>query len=161
MAKKLPPPPANDQRTHQPTSPWTGFAGRLRETRVEVGLTQAQLGVKAEVGSRLVPSYENGAVPSLRESRRIAETLGVDLGWLLFGVPPQDDIPPAIEQFIAANAKVTAEEAEQLRKVRWYHPHIEMTLGMVEDAWREIRDAQQPEPSKALRIRPGRKPLAR
>lgn len=144
------------------TKPWDGFGERLRAARHRAGLTQAQLSVKSGVGVRTVPAYETGTKPSLEEAQKIAEGLEVDVAWLLFGVTSENDIPAAIEQFIALNPKVTPEEAEQLRKVRWYHPHVELTLGMVEDAWREIRDAQsRGQAAEKPQIRPGRKPLAR
>jgi len=57
---------------------------RIREARSKLGLTQEQLGERANLHYSYIGQVERGAkVPSLRTLKRIAEALNVDLETLL------------------------------------------------------------------------------
>ena len=62
------------------------FAKRLREKRDEMGLTQTQLAKSVGVSVQTISSYEKtgekGKTPTLDNAVKIAEVLGVSLGWL-------------------------------------------------------------------------------
>lgn len=63
---------------------------KIKERRLELGLTQEKLGHASDVGSSNVRSYENGrALPSLFTLVRIAKALGIPPGALLEGVEPE------------------------------------------------------------------------
>lgn len=67
-----------------------GFGGRLRAARKSAGVTLLQLaediGTAASVLSR---AETETRLPTLTETVRIAEALGVRPGWLISGEPPR------------------------------------------------------------------------
>lgn len=63
---------------------------KIKERRLELGLTQEKLGHASDVGNSNVRSYENGrALPSLFTLIRIAQALQVHPGALLDDVTPE------------------------------------------------------------------------
>ena len=66
----------------------TGMGGRLEDTRKQRVLTQAELAEKAGVALITVTRLENSkgdANPRADTVRRLADALGVEPSWLLFG----------------------------------------------------------------------------
>lgn len=59
------------------------FAKRLKEARINAGLSQLQAAQKASVNVRQWQFYESGKrLPSVLIGRHIADALGVSLDWL-------------------------------------------------------------------------------
>ena len=61
------------------------LADRLKETREELGLTQAELARAAGVSQGTIGNLESGIRKSARQQLAIAAALHVDLGWLISG----------------------------------------------------------------------------
>jgi DNA-binding XRE family transcriptional regulator len=65
------------------------FAGRLREMRIAVGMTQADLARRVRLARNTISSWELGDRPQrMRDVRMVAQALGVPAGWLMFGGNP-------------------------------------------------------------------------
>lgn len=64
-----------------------GVGDRIRQARLEAGLTQDQLSDLIGVGMRQIQYYEAGESNPYRTLRRIAEATGKNIGWLLHGDP--------------------------------------------------------------------------
>lgn len=63
------------------------IARRLKESRLEVGLTQIQAATELGVDRRCVSSWENGkAMPMVDEWYKIGPLYGVSLDYLVYGV---------------------------------------------------------------------------
>ena len=66
-----------------------GMGERLRNTRLNLGLTQNQLCQKLEISRTSLAQYENGArVIDPRVLAKLHERFGVDLNWLVCGDTP-------------------------------------------------------------------------
>lgn len=60
------------------------FAKRLKELRMQNGLTQGELGAYLGYGFTAIANYESGRnEPSLRDFMRLCEVLGVSADYLL------------------------------------------------------------------------------
>lgn len=127
---------------------WSGLPERLREARKNAALTQAQLAVKAGVGSRTVPQYET-EIPPRGPDRSVVEKLAVALGvdalWLEFGSAPihRDDTKgvPTVEGWLAMEAAAgRAVEPELVAHLRRFYARtgdieLEDVLALVR-SWR-------------------------
>lgn len=59
------------------------FASRLRELRINAGLTQAQLAERAGLGSQAIPRLERGErEPTWETACLLADALAIDVGKL-------------------------------------------------------------------------------
>lgn len=59
---------------------------RMKEARLELGLTQEDLAELTGITSRMIHEYESGrAKPNARRSRDLAQALGKSIPWLMFG----------------------------------------------------------------------------
>lgn len=72
------------------------IASRLISRRAEIGMSQNQLAVKAEIAPAQVSRYESGASnPSIKTLGKLAVALGVNFDWLQSGsdpkTPPQEE----------------------------------------------------------------------
>jgi transcriptional regulator with XRE-family HTH domain len=65
---------------------------RIRETREELGLTQAELARACGVSQGTIGNLESGIRKSARQQLAIAAALNVDLGWLLSGKGQKDPL---------------------------------------------------------------------
>ncbi len=91
---------------------------RIRSRRQELGLSQAELGLKLGIHQKQISSYERGVnLPSSEVMIRLAEVLGVSLDYLAyskedtFPTPPHE--PPydnELTQRFKALQELTAEE---------------------------------------------------
>lgn len=61
------------------------FGERLRHTRIQLGLSQAQLAQACGLSQSAISSYENGSRRSPKKLLNLAQTLGVDIYWLSRG----------------------------------------------------------------------------
>nr|WP_298014483.1 helix-turn-helix transcriptional regulator [uncultured Castellaniella sp.] len=61
------------------------FGERLRQTRIRLGLSQAQLAHACGLSQSAISSYENGSRRSPKKLLNLAQTLGVDIYWLSRG----------------------------------------------------------------------------
>lgn len=61
------------------------FGERLRQTRTQLGLSQAQLAQACGLSQSAISSYENGNRRSPKKLLNLAQTLGVDIYWLSRG----------------------------------------------------------------------------
>ncbi len=69
------------------------IGGRVRELRIDLGLTTAQLGELAGISKAMVSKIENGRTsPSLRTLERLARALEVPLTSLFRGLDEEHDI---------------------------------------------------------------------
>jgi len=77
---------ATDTLPHPNPGPDFTLGDRIRKARTNAGLDQAELAEKVGVSRQAVGSWERGrTVPSLPQSRSLAETLAVSLDWLAYG----------------------------------------------------------------------------
>jgi transcriptional regulator with XRE-family HTH domain len=75
------------------------FARRLREVRVERGMTQAELARRAEVTATYVSKLESaGAAPGIDLVEKLAMALGVGFTELIPSPPPADLLAVSREQ---------------------------------------------------------------
>ncbi len=61
------------------------FGERLRKTRLQRGLSQAQLAHACGLSQSAISSYENGSRQSPKKLLNLAQTLQVDIYWLSRG----------------------------------------------------------------------------
>src|SRR3954471_20781409 len=71
-----------------------GLGDRIRQARIEAGLTQDQLAELVGVGMRQIQYYEAGESDPYRKLRQIAEATGKPIEWLLRG---DEDATPQVE----------------------------------------------------------------
>jgi len=85
----MPSPSNNERQQSYRVEISAGLARRLRETRLERGLSTAALAKAAGVGRTLILTAENpatgGGAMSLCACAALADALGVPRGWLAFG----------------------------------------------------------------------------
>jgi len=75
------------------------FAGRLREVRRSLGMTQAELARRADVSATHLSELENADVaPGIDLVDRLARALGTTAADLLPSATPADPLPVLIEQ---------------------------------------------------------------
>jgi DNA-binding XRE family transcriptional regulator len=68
------------------------LAGRLRQRRLEVGLSQRMLGLAVGLTKFAIQKMEVGRNTRPREIRALADVLDVSPAWLLFGTPVHDEL---------------------------------------------------------------------
>jgi transcriptional regulator with XRE-family HTH domain len=80
-----------------------GIGDRIKQARVEAGLTQDELGDFVGVGMRQIQYYESGESDPYRKLRQIAEATGKPISWLLRGEdqPDEDEI---VERLLVVEA---------------------------------------------------------
>ncbi len=85
------------------------FSEKLRQARINAGLTQSQLASELGVSLRTVTNYETGdRYPKKRELyKRMAEVLGVEVNYLL--TEDEDFIADAGEKYGAKGARQAQE----------------------------------------------------
>lgn len=66
------------------------ISSRLKQRRLERGLTQQQLGFLAGVKQQTIQRIESGSSHNPRNIIEIAEALGCSAKWLLRGTDPRD-----------------------------------------------------------------------
>lgn len=92
-----------------------GLAGRLRQLRLELGLSLAEVGRRivssaAEVGREIkssaaaVRSLEGKNLPTIAKLEDVAEALGVSPAWLAYGVGSRDPVRRGARRQAAAAA---------------------------------------------------------
>lgn len=62
-----------------------GVGDRIRQARMEAGLTQDELADLVGIGMRQIQYYESGESDPYRKLRSIAEATGKSIAWLLRG----------------------------------------------------------------------------
>lgn len=80
-----------------------GFAGRLKEIRMGLGISQKELAQKVGVSLTTIQNYEAGQFPKGEHLLSLASALSYSTDWLLTGVPQEGNA--------AAPSKEGAEEA--------------------------------------------------
>jgi len=85
-----------------------GVGDRIRQARMEAGLTQDQLADLIEVGMRQVQYYEAGESDPYRKLARIADVTGKPLEWLLRGdeVMPPGEVAERLDRLEEMLAEV-------------------------------------------------------
>lgn len=95
----------------------TGLGSRIREARVEAGLTQEELAELIGVGTRQMQYYESGDSNPYRTLRRIAEATGKSIGWFMHGDAPiqlgVEELAERLEKLEASQVRVEEALAEQ------------------------------------------------
>lgn len=110
----------------------SGLAQRIRELRtVYLRLKQSELAMRIDVATNAVSLWERDKLPTLEHLRRLAETGGVTLDWLVEGR----------ETFEDRLAKLSPEEEQHLRA------YIDGMLKLSEQ--REARAKTAPNPTGA------------
>lgn len=99
------------------------FGAKIKQTRTERGMTQAELAVAAEVGPNYVPRIERGEMtPSVDAAFRLSRALGLTLDDLCSPKAKRDPLGSATRQLAAlsdtdlAGMKRTLEAVETVRK---------------------------------------------
>lgn len=88
MTKVAPPPATTTDRRKE-------IGARIRQRRLDTGLTQLQLAEKVRVTENAITQYETGrAVPKPERLQLLGEALGTSMEWLLTG-GDQDQIARA------------------------------------------------------------------
>lgn len=67
-----------------------GVAQRLRQTRVQRGLSVLALATAAGLSHTAVGNVERGTMPTLATAESLAAALGVSPGWLAYGLGPME-----------------------------------------------------------------------
>ena len=82
------------------------FKDRLKEKRVEAGLTQAELATKAGTSSRTIQNYELGHVTPNRidVSQRLADVLDISVDYLIYGEKEETELTEEDKKEILAHA---------------------------------------------------------
>ncbi len=94
----------------------TLFAETLRKLRLEKGLSQIQLGKKMFVSNSTIARWENGSrMPDTSMMKRLAVTLGVDIGVLFSAVANSDESPNII--IVDDNMPILLDSLSILEKV--------------------------------------------
>lgn len=95
----------------------TGIGSRIREARIEAGLTQDELSELVGVGMRQIQYYESGDSNPYRTLRRIAEATNRSVGWFLHGDAPiqlgVEELAERLEAVEASQVRVEEALAEQ------------------------------------------------
>jgi transcriptional regulator with XRE-family HTH domain len=95
----------------------SGLGARIREARMEAGLTQDELSDLVGVGKRQIQYYESGESNPYRTLRRIAEATGRSVGWFLRGDAPTElaveELAERLDAVEAGQERVEAALAEQ------------------------------------------------
>jgi transcriptional regulator with XRE-family HTH domain len=99
------------------------FGAKIKQTRTERGMTQAELASSAEVGPNYVPRIERGEMtPSVDAAYRLSRALGLTLDDLCTTKGKRDPIASAARQLAAlsdvdlAGMKRTLDAVETVRK---------------------------------------------
>jgi transcriptional regulator with XRE-family HTH domain len=107
------------------------FPDRLRTARQTKGYSQTDLAKRTEMQPSAISHFENGRrLPSFENLRRLAETLGVSIDYLLGRVEEPKNSGQVVEQFfrhlsemsdddkeiLAATAKALAERNKKRRR---------------------------------------------
>jgi len=66
----------------------------MRHKRIEKGWTQEQLAMRAGTNQAVIQKIENGKSLRPRKIDQIAEVLGVNPAWLMFGDESASTLPP-------------------------------------------------------------------
>jgi transcriptional regulator with XRE-family HTH domain len=94
----------------------TLFAETLRKLSLEKGLSQIQLGKKMFVSNSTIARWENGSrMPDTSMMKRLAVTLGVDIGVLFSAVANSDESPNII--IVDDNMPILLDSLSILEKV--------------------------------------------
>lgn len=87
---------------------------RLKEKRIELGLTQEQLGKAVGISKVSICDYEKGKDrPKLTHFESLADTLGVTMDYLM-----NRDIPIVCEEAKEYQFKITKQELKLIQKLR-------------------------------------------
>lgn len=99
------------------------FGAKIKQTRTERGMTQAELAAAAEVGPNYVPRIERGEMtPSVDAAFRLSRALGLTLDDLCSSKAKRDPLGSATRQIAAlsdtdlAGMKRTLDAVETVRK---------------------------------------------
>lgn len=90
---------------------------RIRQARMEKGLTQDQLADLIGVGMRQVQYYEAGESDPYRKLAKIAEALNRPVGWFLYGDPDPDVDVARIQELAAEVAMLRSDVGRLLELV--------------------------------------------
>jgi transcriptional regulator with XRE-family HTH domain len=89
----------------------------LREARLRAGLTQAELAQRAATARSQISRYERGDVlPSLETLRRLVRACGLELGFRIYNVDPEDHDASLIAQALLLTPEERVDRA--VRAVR-------------------------------------------
>jgi transcriptional regulator with XRE-family HTH domain len=89
-----------------------GISARIREARLEAGLTQKELADLLTVHKKTVENYEHGQI-NYRELNQIAEVLNKPIKWILHG-DGQDTIPVGALTEVLAELRSLRELVERV-----------------------------------------------
>lgn len=93
---------------------------RIKQARIQAGLTQRELADYLNVEARTVANYESSRVP-FRLLGKIAEATGTTSEWLLHGAVAESSTPATVEELAQLRedlAEAQAQVSEILRLVR-------------------------------------------
>ncbi len=94
------------------------FGERVKQARLESGLTQAQLAAAARVGPNYVPRIERGEMtPSVDAAFRLAQALGVAVDDLCAPPPRRDPLKEAMRALSVLSEQDVAAFRKSLRAV--------------------------------------------
>ena len=92
------------------------LAERLRIKRKEVGWTQEQLAQKVGSSQAVIQKIENGKSLRPRKLNEIADALGVDPAWLMFGVESTLSVDEDFMELAEAWSKLDASRRAALKQ---------------------------------------------
>ena len=79
---------------------------RMRYKRLDHGWTQEQLAARAGTNQAVIQKIENGKSLRPRKIDQIAEVLGVNPSWLMFGDEADSSLPPEARNLAEAWTKL-------------------------------------------------------
>ena len=101
------------------------FGARVKQARVERGMTQAQLAAHASVGANYIPRIERGEMtPSVDAAHRIAQSLATSVDELCGGPLRRDNVQDAARAILALTEGDVGAFRRALRAVEQLRGHL-------------------------------------
>lgn len=118
------------------------FGERLKQARLESGLTQAQLATAARVGPNYVPRIERGEMtPSVDAAFRLAQALGVPVDDLCAPPPRRDPVKDAMRALAVLSEQDLAAFRKSLRAIEVARTSLRNGSGRAHDGSTGARSA--------------------
>lgn len=95
------------------------FAERLKNCRISLGLSQADLGKKVGLTQGQIGFYENGKTLGVKHILKLANALEVRPEWIMYGTGSKEskNDNPGLQEFNEICESLSIESLEQLAQV--------------------------------------------
>lgn len=94
------------------------FSDRLRKTRLDRGLSQADLAKRAGLQPAAISHFETEErSPSFENLRRLADALEISIDYLLVRTPEPESAGPVVDRLYRDFRKMSAEDQDTIAKM--------------------------------------------